>query len=700
MRIGVRTKFVGTLALVALLPLCIALASLHVLGHRYFLAEKGRLYRAIAEHLAESLNGGIATRVDTLQAWMTHVPLAAAAREAADSPLLPPAAAGARPGPTLAAVDDAWRSGAPPADLLRFVLTNRAARTVQAFQHAAPLFGEILVADRFGRLVAASNPSTDFWQADEAWWQESMRAPIGTAWLEGVAFDDSAGVYSIDIALGLPSGEAVPSGVLKASLDISPFLQSLRSERFALSPERLVVDARGNIVASLTDGAVVPFVGRIAGDELTRLQDDVRGWCPFETKDGRRIGALAAVHHDADAAPGLEPLYVLVSHDEDALLAPVRNQLAMVSLAGIAVVALFALLGLVIADREILAPLRAISSAAQAISVRARLRARHAGGDLAPSALTVGQRDVRRMIERVQAIRARDEFGELARDFQLMADRILRYHEHLEEELQRRTEELQGDLLVAREFQEALLPRNYPSVTGNTPTHALALRFHHVYRPATSVGGDFFDVIKIDEHRAGLFLADVMGHGTRSALITAILRALLQSLHPCCSDPGALLSALNRSFRSVLPEGIDVIFVTALYMVFDTEAGAVSYATAGHHAPWCVSRGARTAAPMTLPPRPQPALGLMDEVDYGHASAPLDADCTFVLFTDGILEATNSQGSEFGESRLRALLSEHAHEGAALLTQSLMDALRMHMGTVVAHDDLCVVAVEARGHDA
>src|SRR5206468_11145716 len=115
-----------------------------------------------------------------------------------------------------------------------------------------------------------------------------------------------------------------------------------------------------------------------------------------------------------------------------------------------------------------------------------------------------------------------------------------------------KTGEIQRDLQIAREFQEALLPRSYPDVPAEGVHGALTLGFYHVYEPAASVCGDFFDVFKVSEGRAGVFIADVMGHGARSALVTAILRTLLQDLAEHGDDPARLLEEVNHHFFGIL----------------------------------------------------------------------------------------------------------------------------------------------------
>ena len=84
-----------------------------------------------------------------------------------------------------------------------------------------------------------------------------------------------------------------------------------------------------------------------------------------------------------------------------------------------------------------------------------------------------------------------------------------------------------------------------------------------------SVSGDFFDVIKLNDHCAGVLIADVMGHGTRSALVTAILRTLLQGLAKTGEDPGLFLSLLNSNFYDTMKRTDQLIFVSACLVVFD-----------------------------------------------------------------------------------------------------------------------------------
>ncbi len=122
-----------------------------------------------------------------------------------------------------------------------------------------------------------------------------------------------------------------------------------------------------------------------------------------------------------------------------------------------------------------------------------------------------------------------------------MSARLLRYQEDLRAEIAEKTAEIQRDLDMARDFQQAFLPRDYPRVPTDAEEGRLALNFHHVFRAAMSVSGDFLDVIKVNDHCAGVLHR--RRHGPRhplGALVTAILRTLLHGLAKTGEDSGPL----------------------------------------------------------------------------------------------------------------------------------------------------------------
>ena len=144
-------------------------------------------------------------------------------------------------------------------------------------------------------------------------------------------------------------------------------------------------------------------------------------------------------------------------------------------------------------------------------------------------------------------------------------------------ELEAKNAVLQADLQLAREIQEALLPREYPTFTGFGVSGQNALSFAHYYLPAAAVGGDFFDIFALSKTRAGILVCDVMGHGLRAALITAIIRALLEELRPMMHQAGRFLEALNLRLRAVLERVEEPFVATAFYLIADTSAKEVTF---------------------------------------------------------------------------------------------------------------------------
>ncbi len=133
-------------------------------------------------------------------------------------------------------------------------------------------------------------------------------------------------------------------------------------------------------------------------------------------------------------------------------------------------------------------------------------------------------------------------------------------------ELAAKNAQIEADLQMAKSVQEALLPTGYDGTISKDADH---LSFSHLYLPAAAVGGDLYHIFPLSKGRVGIFICDVMGHGVRAALITAVIRALMGELRPERLNPGKFLSALNQRLRSIL-ERVDEPFVaTAFYFVAD-----------------------------------------------------------------------------------------------------------------------------------
>jgi sigma-B regulation protein RsbU (phosphoserine phosphatase) len=262
-------------------------------------------------------------------------------------------------------------------------------------------------------------------------------------------------------------------------------------------------------------------------------------------------------------------------------------------------------------------------------------------------------------------------------------------------ELEAKNAQLEADLRMAREIQLALLPRDFPTLSHFGSAGYSALTFAHCYRPAEAVGGDFFDVFPLSPTRAGIFICDVMGHGLRAALVTAIIRTLLEELRPMMQNPGRFLSALNLQLRAILERVDEPFIATAFYLTVDTATKETQFANAGHPAPVRVRRNERIVEKI-LPDgeKPGPGLGLFDEVNYSTSHSTFEQNDCILLFTDGLYEVESPDGEQFGLDAVISGLQAHAELPAEKLFNALLEEACAFSQKQEFDDDVCIVAVE------
>jgi sigma-B regulation protein RsbU (phosphoserine phosphatase) len=289
-------------------------------------------------------------------------------------------------------------------------------------------------------------------------------------------------------------------------------------------------------------------------------------------------------------------------------------------------------------------------------------------------------------------------------DGQLLV-RAMRYaieRKHLTEQLGRYAEELrsknaqlEADFNMAREIQEIFLPHQYPTFPQWVAPEESALQFSHRYLPAAAVGGDFFDIFAITGTTAGVFICDVMGHGMRAALVTAIMRGLVEELMPVAADAGKFLTEINRSLHAILRRTREPFLATAFYMVADAAAGELRFASAGHPSPLRVRREAGTVDLLkSCDPRHGPALGLFDKPTYPTCRCPMAEKDRVLLFTDGVYEVDNQHQEEYGQERLVAAVRKHLQLPTELLFEALLQDVKRFAAGPEFDDDVCLVAME------
>ena len=269
--------------------------------------------------------------------------------------------------------------------------------------------------------------------------------------------------------------------------------------------------------------------------------------------------------------------------------------------------------------------------------------------------------------------------------------------ERYAQEVREKNRQLEEDLTMAREVQQALLPTGYPSFPPDGSADESALAFWHLYRPSAMVGGDFFNVLAVSETVAGVFICDVMGHGMRAALVTAILRGLLEELRSKGHNPGEFLRAINNGMMGILRPANELIFASAAYLAMDVTTGVLRYASAGHPRPLHVRHASHAAAPLAfVPDGIGPALGIREGFPYPTSECRLGVNDAVILFTDGLYEAGGARGMEYGEERLVADAGRHARLPVRDLLGVLVQTAEEHAGDKGFEDDVCILGMQVR----
>lgn len=268
---------------------------------------------------------------------------------------------------------------------------------------------------------------------------------------------------------------------------------------------------------------------------------------------------------------------------------------------------------------------------------------------------------------------------------------------HTEHELQRRTTEMETDLAMARQIQEAFFPKDYPVFPSGVPAEASELRFAHSYVPAATLGGDFFDIITISDTRCGVLICDVMGHGVRAGLLTALIRGAVEEFGPRTDNPAHVLAEINQCLMPIVHQTGQPVFATAFFALIDTATGTLAYANAGHPPPLILRGMTKTITSLSID-NPEPAAGLLENFPYSSHTVEYRPGDTLLGYTDGLFEASNTDGTLFGEKRLRTLITENIGLPGKDLIELLIKEVVAFTGRRDFDDDICAITVESTGN--
>lgn len=281
----------------------------------------------------------------------------------------------------------------------------------------------------------------------------------------------------------------------------------------------------------------------------------------------------------------------------------------------------------------------------------------------------------------VGRIRLSDEYK---RTLSTFADQVaIAVHNML---LLRRTDEALArklaELSVGREIQLSLLPKTTPTIPG--------WQFAAMYQAARTVGGDFYDFCDLpgSPARLGVVIADVADKGVPAALFMAVSRTIIRSVAFTGRGPA---SALMRANQLILADSQADLFLSAIYMVLETGTGRVLFSNAGHNRPLLYRAGTQTLAELV---QRGIILGAFDEISLQEDRLTLESGDVLVLYTDGVTDALNADGEEFGEPRLFDVVRSSAHAGAQEILWAITGALAGFIGSTEQADDVTCVVIK------
>ena len=245
-------------------------------------------------------------------------------------------------------------------------------------------------------------------------------------------------------------------------------------------------------------------------------------------------------------------------------------------------------------------------------------------------------------------------------------------------------ESIKGDLAVAREIQQAILPRIIPPF----PENAHQIDIAASMEAAKDVGGDFYDFFRIDEDHIGFVIADVSGKGVPAAIFMAVCRTLIRATGIKGGAPSECITYTNDL---LVEESVSDMFVTVFYGIYHLKTGEVVYTNAGHNPPYVVKADGSIK---NLPLSKNLVTGIVEGYQYTEETLQLEHGDTLLLYTDGVTEAIDTESKEYGEERLKNLLRQSAQASCQELIDMVKADVKSFAGDEEQSDDITLLAIK------
>jgi sigma-B regulation protein RsbU (phosphoserine phosphatase) len=239
---------------------------------------------------------------------------------------------------------------------------------------------------------------------------------------------------------------------------------------------------------------------------------------------------------------------------------------------------------------------------------------------------------------------------------------------------------LEQELELARRIQMSLLPKAEPKAPG--------IEISSYFNPAEAVGGDYYDYFMLSDHRIGIVVADVSGHGPSAAMLMTMVKGVLHTIAIGFRSADQALCDINAILAGIIPKGI---FITMIFLVFDLKEKTLQYSNAGHN-PFVFYSGKTGKSQLTTVHGP--ALNITAHSKYQLKEMPIEPNDLFLIYTDGITEAFNGQVEMFGEERLVSSVEESASNHSWDVIVHIRQRLHQFINTAPQSDDVAMIAVK------
>ena len=243
---------------------------------------------------------------------------------------------------------------------------------------------------------------------------------------------------------------------------------------------------------------------------------------------------------------------------------------------------------------------------------------------------------------------------------------------------------IKGDLAVAREIQQAILPRIFPPF----PEEANTLDIAADMNAAKDVGGDFYDFFRIDNDRIGFTIADVSGKGVPAAIFMAVARTLIRATGIRGVSPAECMTYSNALLSQ---ESVNYMFVTVFYGIYNIRTGEVTYTNAGHNPPYLMKSDGTVEE---LPLSKDIVAGAIDDYEFTEDTLQLEKGDTLLLFTDGVTEAIDKDEKDYGDERLRKLLGQCSKLSCQEIVDKVKADVKAFVGEAEQSDDITLLALK------